>query len=163
MGDFTYRARDEVEAWKERCPIRRLRDLPFVERIVQIGLRGIGSARRAEVEAARAAGNHLITRQQIRARGATAVLAELDDHAPWFVTVDCDALDPSVAPGVTFPEPDGLTYAEAAVFVRELARAGRLAGIEFTEYVPALDVRSLTALAISRLIMNVITLTPVRA
>jgi 2-oxoisovalerate dehydrogenase E1 component len=25
MGDFTYRTRDEVEAWKERCPIKRLR------------------------------------------------------------------------------------------------------------------------------------------
>jgi len=26
MGDFTYRTRDEVAAWKERCPIRRLRE-----------------------------------------------------------------------------------------------------------------------------------------
>src|SRR4029453_14335472 len=26
MGDFTYRTRDEVDAWKNRCPIRRLRD-----------------------------------------------------------------------------------------------------------------------------------------
>ena len=26
MGDFGYRTREEVEAWKERCPIRRLRD-----------------------------------------------------------------------------------------------------------------------------------------
>jgi 2-oxoisovalerate dehydrogenase E1 component len=25
MGDFTYRTREEVEAWKERCPIARLR------------------------------------------------------------------------------------------------------------------------------------------
>src|SRR5437588_12915317 len=25
MGDFGYRSRDEVEAWKERCPIKRLR------------------------------------------------------------------------------------------------------------------------------------------
>jgi 2-oxoisovalerate dehydrogenase E1 component len=25
MGDFTYRTRDDVEAWKARCPIRRLR------------------------------------------------------------------------------------------------------------------------------------------
>src|SRR5438874_5022433 len=25
MGDFTYRTRDEVEEWKTRCPIRRLR------------------------------------------------------------------------------------------------------------------------------------------
>ena len=27
MGDFTYRTRDDVEAWKNRCPIRRLREL----------------------------------------------------------------------------------------------------------------------------------------
>jgi 2-oxoisovalerate dehydrogenase E1 component len=26
MGDFTYRTREEVEEWKTRCPIRRLRD-----------------------------------------------------------------------------------------------------------------------------------------
>jgi 2-oxoisovalerate dehydrogenase E1 component len=26
MGDFTYRTRDEVDQWKTRCPIRRLRD-----------------------------------------------------------------------------------------------------------------------------------------
>src|SRR5262245_49495446 len=25
MGDFTYRTRDEVEAWKSRCPVERLR------------------------------------------------------------------------------------------------------------------------------------------
>jgi 2-oxoisovalerate dehydrogenase E1 component len=25
MGDFTYRTREEVQAWKERCPIKRLR------------------------------------------------------------------------------------------------------------------------------------------
>src|SRR5262249_18853412 len=25
MGDFTYRTREEVEGWKDRCPIRRLR------------------------------------------------------------------------------------------------------------------------------------------
>src|SRR5205823_7411717 len=25
MGDFTYRTRDEVEAWKAKCPIERLR------------------------------------------------------------------------------------------------------------------------------------------
>ncbi len=31
MGDFTYRTREEVDAWKLRCPIRRLRaELPIV-------------------------------------------------------------------------------------------------------------------------------------
>jgi 2-oxoisovalerate dehydrogenase E1 component len=27
MGDYTYRTRDEVELWKTRCPIQRLRRL----------------------------------------------------------------------------------------------------------------------------------------
>ncbi|MBN9524238.1 dehydrogenase E1 component subunit alpha/beta [bacterium] len=27
MGDFTYRTRDEVEAWKAKCPVRALRDV----------------------------------------------------------------------------------------------------------------------------------------
>src|SRR5262249_14123140 len=27
MGDFTYRTKDDVEAWKKRCPIARLRAL----------------------------------------------------------------------------------------------------------------------------------------
>jgi 2-oxoisovalerate dehydrogenase E1 component len=32
MGDFTYRTRDEVEAWKDRCPIRRLRERRSLEK-----------------------------------------------------------------------------------------------------------------------------------
>jgi 2-oxoisovalerate dehydrogenase E1 component len=34
MGDFTYRSREEVEAWKARCPIRRLRDGLRADRLV---------------------------------------------------------------------------------------------------------------------------------
>ena len=41
MGDFTYRTREDVQQWKDRCPIRRLR-----ERIVSDG-----SADQAELDA----------------------------------------------------------------------------------------------------------------
>jgi agmatinase len=143
-------------------PIRRLRELPNIGEIVQVGLRGVGSGRAQEVEAAIADGNRLITATALHERGARAVFDELPDDRPWFVTIDCDGLDPAVAPGVDWPEPDGVTYGEAATFVRGLARQGRLAAIEFTEYVPRHDVRSLTGLAISRLLMNVISLSPHR-
>jgi 2-oxoisovalerate dehydrogenase E1 component len=33
MGDFTYRTREEVEEWKERCPIARLRERLLAEKI----------------------------------------------------------------------------------------------------------------------------------
>ncbi len=35
MGDFTYRTKQEVEDWKQRCPIRALRDRAIDERIVE--------------------------------------------------------------------------------------------------------------------------------
>ena len=34
MGDYTYRTRDEVEQWKARCPIRRLRDHAIAESLL---------------------------------------------------------------------------------------------------------------------------------
>lgn len=156
--------RDEVCGIRDgySSPIRRLREMAHVDEIVQVGLRGVGSARAGEVADARAAGNVLIGASELHAIGAALLLDELRDDRPWFVTIDCDGLDPSVAPGVEWPEPDGVTYGEAATLVRGLAQAGRIAAIEFTEFAPAHDVRSLTALAICRLLMNVITLTPPR-
>jgi agmatinase len=156
--------RDELFGVRDgySSPIRRLRELPNVHEIVQVGLRGVGSGRAEEVRAAIADGNRLVTATQLHERGAPAVFAELPDDRSWFVTIDCDGLDPAVAPGVDWPEPDGVTYGEAATFVRGLAREGRIAAIEFTEYVPRHDVRSLTGLAIGRLLMNVVSLSPHR-
>ncbi|MFF1946035.1 arginase family protein [Rhodococcus qingshengii] len=154
--------RDEVCGISDgySSPIRRLREMPQVGQIVQVGLRGIGSARAQEVRDAIAAGNRLIRATELHTMGAQSVFDTLPNDFPWFVTIDCDGLDPSVAPGVEWPEPDGVTYGEAATFVRGLAKEGRLAAIAFTEFAPEHDVRSLTALAICRLLMNVITLTP---
>jgi agmatinase len=156
--------RDEVDGVREgySSPIRRLREQAWIGEIVQVGLRGVGSARRAEVEAARRAGNRLVTARELHERGAQEIVRTLGADAPWFVTIDCDGLDPSIAPGVGYPEPDGLTFHEAATFVRALARDGRIAAIELTEYRPALDLRQLTALTILRLLTSVISLAPSR-
>ncbi len=152
--------RDEVGGVREgfSSPIRRLRDQEWIGSIVQVGLRGAGSARRAEVEAARAAGNTLITARELHAAGPESVLAALPSEGPVFVTIDCDGLDPSIAPGVGYPELGGVTYAQVTTLVRSLALAGRIAAIECTEYRPALDVRQLTALTIGRILMSVVTL-----
>jgi 2-oxoisovalerate dehydrogenase E1 component len=51
MGDFTYRTRDEVEAWKDRCPIRRLRHRLLADRLATDGeLDGIEAEIQQEVE-----------------------------------------------------------------------------------------------------------------
>jgi agmatinase len=141
-------------------PIRRLRDMPWVDAIVQVGLRGAGSSSPADVAAARAAGNVLVTAHELHERGPGFVLGLLpDDDAPWFVSIDVDGLDPSIAPGTGYPLPGGVTFFQVSTVLRKLATEGRIVGIDFTEHHPSRDVRDLTGLTIVRLLMLVMGLT----
>jgi agmatinase len=141
-------------------PIRRIRELPGVDRIVQVGMRSVGSARRSDVEDARAAGNRIITAWELHERGASEVLAELPTDRRWVVTIDCDGLDPTIAPGVGWPEPGGLTYPQIRTLVAGLARSQLVAACVATEFQPARDIAQTTALTIARLFMNIIGLQP---
>ena len=144
--------RDEIEGVREgySSPMRRASEMAHVERIVQVGLRGVGSASARDVEDARSAGNLLITARDLHARGVRWVLEQMPTDASVFVAFDCDGLDPSVFPAVSAQAPGGLSYAEA--FELLTAIRPRLAGAVFTEFVPALDVNDISALVATRLI-----------
>jgi agmatinase len=137
-------------------PMRRAAELPHVQRIVQVGLRGVGSARTEDVADARAAGNRLVTARELRERGVGALLEELPPDASVFIAFDCDGLDPSVLPAVSAPSPGGLSYEDAAQLVGGVARRCRLAGAAFTELVPSLDPTGISALVVVRLVMRLI-------
>lgn len=144
--------RDEVSGVREgySSPMRRASEMDHVGRIIQVGLRGVGSARASDVEVAREAGNLLVTAAQLRARGVAWLLGQLPADASVFVSFDGDGLDPSVMPGVSAPAPGGLSYMEAVELLAGVRT--RLAGAVFTEYVPALDVNELSALVVTRLV-----------
>lgn len=148
--------RDEVDGIREgySSPMRRASEMAHVGRIVQVGLRGVGSARPSDVDDARAAGNLLVTARELRERGVPWLLAQLPADASVFVSFDCDGLDPSVLPAVSAAAPGGLSYVEAWDLLAGVR--SRLAGAAFTEYVPDLDVNELSALTITRLICAVV-------
>lgn len=150
--------RDEVRGVRDgySSPMRRASELPWVERIVHVGLRGVGSARPADVADSLAAGNVLVKAGDIHEHGVGAVLRHVPAGAPCFVTLDCDGLDPSVMPGTSAPLPGGLTFDEAAGLLRGLAARCRVAGMDVVEHHPSLDVNGLTGLAITRLLANLI-------
>jgi agmatinase len=137
-------------------PIRRIRDLPCVAEVVQVGMRAAGYSHQADLADALACGNRIVTAWEIHERGIGPLMEALAAPGRWVVTIDCDGLDPTVAPGVGWPEPGGLTYAQVAAPVRALAREGRIAALVITELQPALDVRGATAQVAARLFMNVI-------
>ncbi len=147
--------RDEVhgERLGYSSPMRRASEMPHVARIVQVGLRGAGSARSSDVADARAAGNLLVTASQLRDRGVPWLLDQLPADKALFVSLDLDGLDPSVAPGVSAAAPGGLSYREAFELVAGAARTGRLAGMILTELLPERDLNELSALVAARLVI----------
>jgi agmatinase len=148
--------RDEVDGVRDgySSPMRRAAEMGHVSRIVQVGLRGVGSARPADVADARAAGNLLVTAAEVRERGVGWAAGHLAADASVFLSFDCDALDPSAFPAVSALAPGGLTYAEAFELVGAIGP--RLAGAALTEYVPQLDESGASAAVAVRLLVRLI-------
>jgi agmatinase len=150
--------RDQVDGVRDgySSTMRRASELGYLEGIVQVGLRGVGSARESDVADARAAGNRLITARELRQRGPGWVVEQVPAGASVFIAFDCDALDPSIMPAVSGLSPGGLTYEAAADLLAGLASRCRIAGASFTELVPALDTSGAAALVVVRLAMRLI-------
>lgn len=150
--------RDEVDGVREgySSPMRRVSEMDWVEKIVQVGLRGTGSGRIDDVEDALATGNVLISEREVHEQGIAAVLERIPDDANYFITLDFDGLDPAISPAVSHPEPGGLTFAEAADLLRGLPKKGRVVGMDMVEFVPQHDLHGLGAHTAGRLILNLI-------
>lgn len=148
--------RDEVEGEREgySSPMRRASEMPWIEHIIQIGMRGVGSGRTSDVADAVTAGNIIVRAHDAHTRGVDWVLDQIPVGANYLITIDLDGLDPSVAPGVGAPAPGGLSWDEVSGIVRGLATRGRIAGLDVVEIMPSLDINGITSLVATRLILN---------
>ena len=150
--------RDERHGVREgySSVMRRTSEMPWVTAMAQIGLRGIGSARQQEVDDARLFGSVFIRAREVQREGVDACLEKIPTADRYLITIDTDAFDLAIAPGVLFPTPGGLTFDEIADLARGIARKGSIAGINLFEVRPQLDVNDLTALTAAQLIINFI-------
>ncbi len=114
--------------------------------IVLIGTRDLDAKER---EALRHSGITVFTMRDIDEFGMAAIARRVitQFHALDYVhlSLDMDALDPEVAPGVGTPVPGGLTYREAHLLMEILAEWGRIGSLDIVEVNPILDRRNQTA------------------
>ena len=150
--------RDELggERYGYSSPMRRASEMPHVAGIVQVGMRGVGSARLAELEAAAAYGSRIVTAREVHSQGVEAALRHIPKGANVVITLDCDGLDPSIMPGVIAPSPGGLTYTQVIDIIAGVGNRARIAGFDVVEFYPPADLGSLTALTAARFLVNVI-------
>jgi agmatinase len=157
--------REEVggERFGLSSTMRRASEMAHVERIVQVGQRGIGSARPGDLADAEAWGAIIVPARGVHEHGIAPVLDAVPAGSQVLLTLDCDGLDPTVMPGVLAPAPGGLTYWQALGILHGIAAKARIAAFDIVEFVPERDVAGLGALTAARIIANVLGLLARRA
>lgn len=151
--------RDEVDGVREgySSPMRRASEMSWIAKMIQVGMRGVGSARESELRDARAYGSRIVTARDVRRNGVeSSVLSFIPEGRPCFITIDCDGLDPSIMPAVGAMVPGGLLFDEVADILHGVAARVPVAGLSIVELAPARDLNDLSALTVTRLILNLI-------
>jgi agmatinase len=150
--------RDEIHGIRDGLSsgMRRASELPFVSGVVQVGIRGVGSAREEDVRVAREYGSVVVLAADIHRHGIGFAIDRLPDANRYYVTLDIDGLDPSVAPGVIAPSFGGLSYFQVFEFLRAIAFKGSIIGMDIVEVAPLKDINNITSLLAARLVMDTI-------
>ncbi len=145
--------------------MRRSSELPHVNQIVQIGLRGV-LERFEPWEAAQRDGVIIVPAARIVREGVPSALAVLNTGAPAvggrasrekaYVTIDIDVLDPGSAPGTGYPEPGGITYYQLKEALLLVARQYDIIGLDLTEVDPIYDAAGVTPRIAAKLLLDVL-------
>lgn len=137
-------------------PIRRASEMAHVTSITQLGIRNVSSSNRSDYEAALKAGSDILSVRQVRALGKEAVLARIPSDLRYYLTIDIDAFDPSIAPGTGTPSHGGFLYYEILEILEGLSRRGQIVGIDLCEVAPDYDHSGTTAFLAAQLLLNLL-------
>ena len=126
------------------------------ENTILIGVRSVDAG---EDEVIADIGVRTCTVEEVDRRGMLAVVDDalrraLDGTDGLHLSVDMDALDPTVAPGVSVPEPGGLTFREARLLMERVAESAGLRSMDIGEVNPRRDVGNRTAQAAAELVAS---------
>ena len=106
-----YQREEETDASSSGTVMRRVAELQNVSTLFQLGMRGYLNSGTGFSDS-KNNGNTIITRDEIRNFPPGKLLKGLKKTLPVYLTIDTDVFDPSICPGTTVPEPDGLLYSE---------------------------------------------------
>jgi agmatinase len=137
-------------------PMRRASEQKHVSGLTQIGIRNVSSTAREGYEDARRRGSTILSVRQARRLGSEGVLARIPQGARYYVTIDIDGFDPSIAPGTGTPSHGGFLYYEVMEILQGLVRRGEVVGIDLVEVAPAYDPSGITGFLAAQVLLNFI-------
>ena len=137
-------------------PMRRASEMDHVTGFTQLGIRNVSSSNRKDYEYARQCGSDIISIRQIRDMGKEKVLKRIPGGVNYYITIDIDGFDPSIAPGTGTPSHGGFMYYEVLELLQGLSRQGNIIGMDLVEVSPAYDPAGITSILAAQILMNAI-------
>lgn len=133
----------EGDRWSHACPMTRILEEGLIDRLVQVGIRAMTAEQQAVADRFDV---EVIDMRAWRKDGLTrGSLA-----APIYLSLDLDGLDPAHAPGVSHPEPGGLTTRETIEILQQLPAP--LVSVDLVELNAGRDPQGLTAATAGKLV-----------
>lgn len=137
-------------------PMRRAAEKDYVTGLTQLGIRNVSSTARDGYEAARAMGSDILSVRHFRKMGVAGVLARIPAGKRYYLTIDIDGFDPSIAPGTGTPSHGGFMYYEILELVDGLTKQGTIIGLDLVEVAPDYDQTATTSILAAQILMNTI-------
>lgn len=150
--------RDDVggERWGLSSTMRRASEMAHVAQIIQVGSRGIGSARPGDYVDACDWGVQFVHARKVASAGVALPLSLIPVGANVVICLDVDALDPGVMPAVIGRTAGGLSYWQVFELIAGVAAKARIAAFDMVEFMPERDIDGQGALVAAQLLAGVI-------
>ena len=137
-------------------PMYRASEKEYVSGMTQIGIRNVSSTAREGYIEAKERGSKIFSVRQFRKMGISQILNTIPKNIRYYLTIDIDAFDPSIASGTGTPSHGGFYYYEILELIDGLAKQGNIAGLDLVEVAPDYDITNSTSTLAAQLLMNVI-------
>ena len=137
-------------------PIRRASEKGYVSGMTQIGIRNVSSTAKEGYVDAREKGSKIFSVRHVRQMGLNKILDEIPKGKRYYITIDIDAFDPSIASGTGTPSHGGFYYYEVLELIDGIIKQGSVVGLDLVEVAPDYDVTNSTSTLAAQLLMNTI-------
>ena len=137
-------------------PMRRASEKNYVSGMTQIGIRNVSSTAREGYLDAKKRGSKIFSVRQLRNMGIDNILKEIPKKKRYYLTIDIDAFDPSIASGTGTPSHGGFYYYEILELIDGIIKQGNIVGLDLVEVAPDYDLTNSTSTLAAQLLMNTI-------
>lgn len=127
------------------CPFARIMEAALADNLVQVGIRTMTGHQRSQAERFRV---DVIDMRAWEAGARPSV------EGPLYVSIDLDGIDPAFAPGVSHPEPGGLSVRDVIAIIQRVQ--GALVGADVVECNPNVDPMGLTSRVAAKLVKELV-------